>query len=37
MQEGNLNNLVLNTIIIDIPFTLINRTNQDTQNDDLAN
>jgi hypothetical protein len=27
MQEGNLDNLVLNTIIVDILFALISRTN----------
>ena len=37
MQEGNLDDLVLDTIIVDILFALINRTNQDTQNEDLAN
>jgi hypothetical protein len=37
MQEGNLDNLVLDIIIINVPFALINRTNQDTQNEDLAN
>jgi hypothetical protein len=31
MQEGDLDNLVLNTIIVDILFALISRTNQDTQ------
>jgi hypothetical protein len=37
MQEGNLDNLVLDTIIVNIPFTLISRANQDAQNKDLAN
>jgi hypothetical protein len=37
MQEGNLDNLILNTIIINVIFALISETNQDTQNDNLAN
>jgi hypothetical protein len=37
MQEGNLDNLVLNIIIVDVLFALISRTNQDTQNNNLAN
>jgi hypothetical protein len=37
MQEGNLDNSTLNTIIMDVLFALISRTNQDTQNDNLAN
>ena len=32
-----MDNFALNTIIVDVPFALISRTNQDTQNDDLAN
>jgi hypothetical protein len=37
MQEGNLDNFALNTIIVNVLFALISRTNQDTQNDNLAN
>jgi hypothetical protein len=35
--EGNLDNFALNTIIVDVLFVLISRTNQDTQNKDLTN
>jgi hypothetical protein len=37
MQEGDLDDLVLDTIIVDVLFAPINRTNQDTQNKDLTN
>jgi hypothetical protein len=37
MQEGDLDDFALDTIIVDVLFALISRTNQDTQNDNLAN
>jgi hypothetical protein len=37
MQEGDLDNSVLDTIIVNVPFAPINRTNQDTQNEDSTN
>jgi len=37
MQEGNLDNFALDTIIVDVLFALISRANQDTQNKDLTN
>jgi len=35
--EGDLNNFTLDTIIVNVPFILTSRANQDTQNKDLAN
>jgi hypothetical protein len=37
MQEGDLDNFALDTIIVDVPFALISRANQDAQNKDLTN
>jgi hypothetical protein len=37
MQEGDLDNSALDTIIVDVPFALISRANQDAQNKDLTN
>jgi hypothetical protein len=37
MQDSDLDNSALNTIIVDIPFALISRANQDTQNKDSTN
>jgi hypothetical protein len=37
MQEGNLDDFALDTIIVDVPFAPISRANQDAQNKDSAN
>ena len=37
MQEGDLDNLVLDTIIVNVLFALISRANQDAQNKDSTN
>ena len=37
MQEGDLDDSALDTIIVDVPFAPISRANQDAQNKDLTN
>jgi hypothetical protein len=37
MQDGDLDDFALDTIIVDVLFALISRANQDAQNKDLTN